>query len=181
MCFEVGPEEPHHHPLSALLAAYLVPLALLAVEIPHSRLVGVIGEADADASRQADHRLCLRSGGLETHAVKVGAQGVESPLEDEAEAESIISKQDIDVLGRAVGPAEDREYKTGVKSKSISPPVNTVAKQTSVLDANRYGLGNRPQWALSRTRFPNLIKALNTVANRNTHKWVSSSYHGLII
>ena len=67
-----------------------------------------------------------------------------------AEAEGIISKQDINVLRRAIGPTEDQEHETDVKSKSISP-VNTVAKQRSVLDDSRYGPGNRPHWALSRT------------------------------
>ena len=97
-----------------------------------------------------------------------------------AEAEGILSKQDIDVLRRAIGPAEDQEHKTGVKSKSISPSVNTLAKRSSVLDDNRYGPGNRPHWALSRTQFPNLIRALNTEPDMNTRKWVSSLYHGLM-
>ena len=53
------------------------------------------------------------------------------------EAEGIISKQDIDMLRRVVGPAEDQDHKTGVKSKLISSPVNTVAKRRSVLNDNR--------------------------------------------
>ena len=97
-----------------------------------------------------------------------------------AEAESIISKQDIDVLRRAIGPAEDREHKTGVKSKSISPPVNTVTKRRRVMDDNIYGPGNRPHWALSRTRFPNLIRVLNTEPDMDTRKRISSLYHGLM-
>ena len=54
-----------------------------------------------------------------------------------------MSKQDIDVLRRAIGPTEDQEHKTDVKSKLISP-VDTVAKQRSVLDDSRYGPANRP-------------------------------------
>ena len=46
------------------------------------------------------------------------------------EAEGIISKQDIDLLRRMIGPAEDQEHKTDVNSKSVLP-VNTVAKQTT--------------------------------------------------
>jgi hypothetical protein len=45
------------------------------------------------------------------------------------------------------------------------------------LDDNKYGPGNRPHWALSRTRFPNLIKALNTEPNMGIRKRVSSLYH----
>ena len=97
-----------------------------------------------------------------------------------AKAEGIISKQDIDVLWRAMGPVEDQEHKMGVKSKSISPPVNTVAKRRNVLDDDRYGPGNRPHWAFSRTRFPNLSRALNTEPDTNTHKRVLSLYHGLM-
>ena len=97
LCFEVGPEGPHRHPLSALLAAYLAPMALLAVEIPHPRLVGVVGEAGADASRQEDHGLCLRCVGLEAHTVEVGAQGVKGPLEDGGVAcydEAVVGVED---------------------------------------------------------------------------------------
>ena len=49
-------------------------------------------------------------------------------------AEIMISKQDSDMPKCAIGSADDQEYKTGVKSKLISPPVNTVAKRRSVLD-----------------------------------------------
>ena len=97
-----------------------------------------------------------------------------------AKAEGIISKQDIDVLRHAIGPVEDQEHKTGVKSKSISQPVNTVAKQRSVLDDNRYVPGNKPHWVLSRTQFPNPIRALNTEPYMNTRKRISSLYHGLM-
>jgi hypothetical protein len=97
----------------------------------------------------------------------------------QAEAEGLISKQDIEVLRRAIGSDENQEHKKGVKSKSISPSVNTVAKRRSVLDDNKYGPGNRPHWALSRTRFPNLIKALNTEPNMGIRKRVSSLYHGI--
>ena len=72
-------------------------------------------------------------------------------LRPKAKAEGILYKQDIDVLRRVVGPTKDQEYKTGVKSESISLHVNTVVKQRSVLDDSRYGPGNRPHWALSRT------------------------------
>ena len=67
-----------------------------------------------------------------------------SLLLPKTEAEGVLSKQDINVLRRAIGPAEDQEHKTGVRSKSISPPVNTVPKLRSVLDDRRYGPGNRP-------------------------------------
>ena len=84
------------------------------------------------------------------------------------------------MLRRTIGPAEDQEHKTGVKSKSIASSVNPVANQRSVLDDNRYGPGNKPHWALSRTLFSNLIRALNTEPNMNTRKQVSSLYHGLM-
>ena len=67
-----------------------------------------------------------------------------------AKAEGIISKQDINVPRRAIGPTEDQEHKTDVKSKLISP-VNTVVKRRSLLDDKIYGPGSRPHWALSRT------------------------------
>ena len=44
-----------------------------------------------------------------------------------AKAEGIISKQDINVLRHTIGPAEDQEHTTGVKSKSIYPPLNSGA------------------------------------------------------
>ena len=56
----------------------------------------------------------------------------------------MLSKQDIDVLKRTVGSADDQEHKTGVKSKLILPPVNILAKQRTVLNDNIYGPGNRP-------------------------------------
>ena len=98
-----------------------------------------------------------------------------------AKGEGGISKQDIDVLNRAIESADDQEHKTVVKSKSFSPPVDTVAKRRSLLDDNRYGPGNIPHWALSRTQFPNLSRALNTEPDMNTCKQVSSLYHGLMI
>jgi hypothetical protein len=122
-----------------------------------SVLMGIQPDYDDDVERRNTHPLLL----------------------PKAEAEGIISKQDIDVLRRAIGPAEEQEHKTDVNSKSISP-VNTVAKRRSVLDDNRYGPGNRPHWALSRTRFPNLIRALNTEPDMDTRKRVSSLYHGLM-
>ena len=122
-----------------------------------SVLMGIQPDYDDDDERRNTHPLLL----------------------PKAETEGIISKQDIDVLRRAIGPAEEQEHKTDVNSKSISP-VNTVAKRRSVLDDNRYGPGNRPHWALSRTRFPNLIRALNTEPDMDTRKRVSSLYHGLM-
>ena len=97
-----------------------------------------------------------------------------------AKAVGVISKQDIDALKCAMWSIDDQEHKKSVKSKLISPPVKTVAKQRSVLDDNRYGPGNRPHWAISRIRFPNLIKALNMEPDINTRKQVFSLYHGLI-
>ena len=97
-----------------------------------------------------------------------------------AEAEGVISKQDIEVLKRAMGSTDDQKRKKDVKSKSILPPVKAIAKQRSVLDDTRYEPGNRPHWALSRNRFQNLIRALNTEPDMNTHKRVSSLYHGLM-
>ena len=97
-----------------------------------------------------------------------------------AEAECIISRQAIEVLRRAIGPTEDQEKKMDVMSKLISL-VNTVPKRRSVLDDNRYGPDNRPHWALSRIRFPNLVRALNTELDMDTGKRVSSLYHGLMI
>ena len=99
LCLKVGPEGPHRNPLSALLAAHLAPTALLAVQVPHLRLVGVRGEAGANASGQEDHHLCLCGVGLEAHAVKVGAQGVEDPLDDGG-----VACHNEDVVG-----VEDRE------------------------------------------------------------------------
>ena len=96
-----------------------------------------------------------------------------------AEAERIISKQDMDVLKRAMGSDNIQENKRDVNSKSILPAVNTVAKQRSVLNDNKYGPGNRPHWALNKTRLPNLIKALNTEPSMGIHKRVSSLYHGI--
>ena len=96
-----------------------------------------------------------------------------------AEAEGIISKQDLDVLKRAMGSDNMQKNKKDVKSKSISPAVNTVAKRRSVLNDNRYGPGNRPHWALNKTRFPNLIKALNEEPDMGIRKRVSSLYQAL--
>ena len=97
-----------------------------------------------------------------------------------AEVEGVISKQDIEVLNRATGSTDDQEHEKGVKSKSVLLPVKTVAKQRNVLDDNKYGPGNRPHWALSRTRFPNLSRALNTEPYMDTRKRVSSLYYGLM-
>ena len=84
------------------------------------------------------------------------------------------------MLKRAIGSTDDQEHKKGVKSKSILPPVETVAKQRSVLDDNRYEPDDRPHWALSRTGFPNLIRALNTKSDIDTCKRVLSLYHGIM-
>jgi hypothetical protein len=48
-----------------------------------------------------------------------------------------------------------------------------------VLDDTRYGPGNIPHWALNKTRFPNLIKALNQEPDMGTHKRVLSLYQAL--
>ena len=68
-----------------------------------------------------------------------------------AESEGVISKHDMDVLKRAMGSDNIQENKRDVNSKSIFPAVNTVAKQRSVLDDNRYGPDNKPYWAPIRT------------------------------
>ena len=98
-----------------------------------------------------------------------------------AEAEGVISKQDMDVLKRAMGSDNIQENKKDVNSKSILPTVNTVAKQRSVLDDNKYGPGNRPHLALRKTRFENLSRVLNTEPDMNTRKWVLSLYHRLMM
>ena len=122
-----------------------------------SVLMGIQPDYDNDDERRNTHPLLL----------------------PKAEAEGMISKQNIDVLQRAVGPAKDQEHKTNVNSKLILP-VNTVAKQRSVWDDNRYSPGNRPHWALSRIQFPNLIRASNTEPNMNTRKRVLLLYHWLM-
>ena len=68
-----------------------------------------------------------------------------------AEAGEMIPKQDTDVLKRAMGSTDSQEHKKSVMSNLILPPVETVAKQRSVLDDNRYGPGNRIYWTPSRT------------------------------
>ena len=80
----------------------------------------------------------------------------------------------------AIGSTDNQEHKRGTKSKYILSPVKTVAKRRSVLDDNKYGPGNRSYWALSRTQFPNLSRALNTESDINIRKQVSSLYHGLV-
>ena len=55
-----------------------------------------------------------------------------------------------------------------------------VQNSPCLLNDNKYGSGNRSHWALSRIRFPNLIRALNTETNMNTRKRVSSLYHRLV-
>ena len=69
-------------------------------------LMGNLPDYDDDVERRNTHTLLIP---------KTGAEG-------------IIPKQDIAVLRRVIGPAEDQEHKTGIKSRSISPPVNRVAK-----------------------------------------------------
>ena len=49
----------------------------------------------------------------------------------------------------------------------------------NLLDDNRYGPGNRSHWALNKTRFPNLIKALNQEPDMSTRKCVSSLYQAI--
>ena len=97
-----------------------------------------------------------------------------------AEAKGVISKQDIEVLKRAIGSTDNQEHKKGVKSKSILPRVKTIAKQRSVLDDTKYDPGNRPHCALNRTQFPNLITAVNAEPDMNTRKQVLSLYHRLM-
>ena len=87
-----------------------------------------------------------------------------------AETEGVISKQNIEVLKRAIESTNVHEHKMGVKSKSIPSFAKTVSKQRNVLDDNKYGPGNEPHWALNRTRFPNLIRALNMELNMNIRK-----------
>ena len=48
-----------------------------------------------------------------------------------------------------------------------------------MLNDNKYGPGNRPHWALNKTRFSNLIKALNKEPDMGTRKLVSSLYQAL--
>ena len=57
--------------------------------------------------------------------------------------------------------------------------VQEQASRIVLSDDNRYGPGNRSHWDLSRTRFPNLIRALNMEPIMNTRKRVSSLYCGL--
>ena len=56
----------------------------------------------------------------------------------------MIPKQYIDVLKCAMVSTDDEEHTKGIKSKSISSPVKSVAKQSRVFGDNRYGPGNRP-------------------------------------
>ena len=48
-----------------------------------------------------------------------------------------------------------------------------------LLNDNKYGPGNRSHWAITKTRFPNLIKALSKEPNMGTRKRVSSLYQTL--
>ena len=109
----------------------------------------------------------------------VERRNTQPALFTKAEAEGVISKQDMDVLKQSMGSDDVQENKRDVNSKSILPAVNTVAKRRSVLDDNRYGPGNRPHWAINKTRFPNLIKALNKEPDMVTCKTVSSLYQSL--
>ena len=95
------------------------------------------------------------------------------------EAEGMISKQDMDVLKRMMGSGDIQENKRDANSKPILPAVNTVAKRRSVLDDNKYGPGNRPHWAINKTRFPNLIKALNQEPDMGTRNQVLPLYQAL--
>ena len=95
------------------------------------------------------------------------------------EAEGVIPKQDLEVLKRAIGSGDVQDNKKDVKSKSILPPVNTVAKLRSVLNDNNYGPGNRPHWAFSKTRFSNLIRALNLEPDMDTRERVSLLCHAI--
>ena len=86
LCLQVGPEGPHRHLRSTLLPSDLPPPPFLLVKIVHSRIVGIGGQADADAPRQGDHCLCLLGIGLEAHAVEERVEGVEGPLYDGGDA-----------------------------------------------------------------------------------------------
>ena len=57
-------------------------MALLTVEVPHPRFIGVRGEAGADTARKEDPHLRLHSVGLKSYVFEVGAQGVKGPLEE---------------------------------------------------------------------------------------------------
>ena len=75
-----------------------------------SVLVGILPDYDDDVERRNTHPLLLP---------KIDARGV-------------ISRQHIKVLNHVIGSTDDHEYKKGVRSKLISPPINTVAKGRSV-------------------------------------------------
>ena len=81
------------------------------------------------------------------------------------------------LMKRTIEPDNDKEDKRDINSKSMLPPINTVAKRRSVLDDNTHGPGNIPHGALSKIRFPNLSRALHLKTDTNTRKWVSSLYH----
>ena len=107
-------------------------------------------------------------GNLPDYDNNIERRNMHSLLLPKAEAEKVISKQGIDVLKHAIGSADNQEPRMVVKSKSISSPVNRLAKQRNVLDDNSYGPGNIPHWAPSRTQFPSLSRALNTEPDMNT-------------
>ena len=58
----------------------------------------------------------------------VGHRNTRPVLLPKAEAEGVSSKQEMDVLKRAMGYDDIQENKRDVNSKSILPAVNTVAK-----------------------------------------------------
>ena len=78
------------------------------------------------------------------------------------------------------GTAGAPETGGGDMGRGLAPLPSRPPCCRQLLDDNRYGPGNRPHWALSRTQFPNLIKALNTELDMDTHKQVLSLYHGLM-
>ena len=123
-----------------------------------SMLMGIVVEYDDDIERKNTHHLLL----------------------PKAEAKGMISKQYSEVLQQATGTTGEREHTLGVKNKSILHLNKAVVKQRIVLDDRKYGSGNRPYWALSRTRFPNLIRAFDTEPHTGVRKRISLLYHGLV-
>ena len=73
-------------------------------------------------------------------------------------------------------PSSGWQVILAIDAKYSMTGVNYLNK---VLNDNRYGPGNRPHWALNKTRFPNLIKALNEEPDMGIRKRVSSLYQAL--
>ena len=81
------------------------------------------------------------------------------------------AKPAYDAEGAFLGTAEKIHW--NIERMSIN------VLNESLLNDNRYGPGNRPHWALNKTRFPNLIKALNEEPDMGIRKRVSSLYQAL--